>query len=54
MFEPSSVQNIVVILIQPLSVALFAWFVELERQGRVLVFPTSARDLRFPAGASQV
>ncbi len=54
MFEPSSFQNVVVILIQPMTVALCAWLIELERQGRVLVFPTSAHDLRFPGGASQV
>jgi hypothetical protein len=55
MFEPSSVQNIVVILIQPMTVALCAGLVELKRQRRrVRVFQASARGLPFPGGASLV
>jgi hypothetical protein len=54
MFEPLSVQNIVVILIQSLVVALCAWITALERHRRVFMYPTSARELCFPRGASQV
>jgi hypothetical protein len=54
MFEPSSVQNVVVILSQPLALALCAWLTVLKRQRRVFVCLTSARDLRFPGGASKV
>jgi len=54
MFEPLSVQNIVVILIQPLVVALCAWITALERHRRVFMCPTSARELCFPRGAPQV
>lgn len=54
MFEPLSVQNIVVILIQSLTLALCAWITALERQRRAFVCPTSARELCFPGGASQV
>jgi len=42
MFESSSVQNIVVILIQALTVVLSARLAALKRQRRVFVCPTSA------------
>lgn len=54
MFEPSSVQNVVVILVQSLPLALYAWLTVLKRQRRVFVCLTSARDLRFSGGASKV
>lgn len=54
MFEPSSVQNVVAILIQPMTVALCAGLIELKRQRRVCVFQASARSLPFPGGASLV
>jgi hypothetical protein len=54
MIEPSSVQNVVVILIQPMTVALCAGLVELKRQRRVCVFQVSAHSLPFLGGASLV
>jgi len=54
MFEPWSVQNVVVILIQPVTLAMCAWLTALKRKRREFVCPISSRDLRFPGGASQV